>query len=86
MLGSYYKEIVPGAVSLGEILSVDGYNNYLMVGSDASFASRDLYFSKHGNYKIYDYYTAIEVGIIDSDYYVFWGFEDKILFEYASKN
>lgn len=85
LLGSYYKEIVPGAVSLGEILSVNGYNNYLMVGSDASFASRDLYFSKHGNYKIYDYYTAIEDGIIDSDYYVFWGFEDKILFEYAKQ-
>lgn len=84
-LGKYYKEIVPGAVSLGDILSDNGYKNYLMVGSDASFGSRDLYFTTHGNYKIYDLYTARKNGIISNDYFVFWGFEDKILFEYAKQ-
>ena len=56
-----------------------------MVGSDASFGSRDLYFTTHGNYKIYDLYTARKNGIISNDYFVFWGFEDKILFEYAKQ-
>lgn len=70
-LGKYYKEIVPGAVSLGDILSDNAYKNYLMVGSDASFGSRDLYFTTHGNYKIYDLYTARKNGIISNDYFVF---------------
>lgn len=80
-----YKQFLPGAYSLGEILEDNGYNNYLMVGSDAKFGGRDIYFQEHGNYEIYDYYSAIDDGIIDSDYYVFWGYEDDILFDYAKE-
>ena len=68
--------------SIGDILSDNGYNNYLLLGSDADFGSRRSYFSNH-NYAIYDYYSAIEEGKIDSDYYVWWGYEDAKLFEYA---
>ena len=83
LLGNYYDNIVGGALSIGEILKSNGYNNYLMVGSDASFGSRDLYFKNHGDYEIFDYYTAIDEGLIDEDYFVFWGFEDDKLFSYA---
>lgn len=80
-----YKQFLPGAYSLGEILEDNGYNNYLIIGSDAKFGGRDIYFQEHGNYEIYDYYSAIDDNIIDSDYYVFWGYEDDILFDYAKK-
>ena len=83
LLYNYYDQLLSGAYSLGQILQDNGYNNYIMFGSDASFAGRDIYFQNHGDYKIYDYYTAIEDGIIDEDYYVFWGYEDEKLFSYA---
>lgn len=85
LLLNYYSEIVPGAYSLGEILENNGYKNYVMFGSDAAFAGRDVYYKNHGNYKIYDYYSAMDDGIIDKDYFVFWGMEDEKLFSYAKK-
>ncbi len=66
-----YENFMPGVYSLGEILNDNGYQNYLMVGSDATFGGRRKYFEQHGNYEIYDYYTAIEESIIPKDYYVF---------------
>lgn len=78
-----YQKVVPGAVSLGEILKDNGYNNYFMCGSDASFGGRRLFFEQHGDYSIYDYNTAIEDQLIPEDYYEFWGFEDQKLYQYA---
>lgn len=74
-----------GVSTLGEILFDNGYNNYLYMGSDASFAARDLYFTNHGNYEIFDYNSAREAGFISDDYYVWWGFEDKKLYEYSKQ-
>lgn len=85
LLTDYYSVLFPGAYSLGEILEENGYKNYIMFGSDASFAGRDNYFLNHGNYEILDYYQAMDDGIIDDDYYVFWGFEDDILYDYAKE-
>lgn len=78
-----YKEILPGLTTLGDILKDEGYDNYFMCGSDASFGGRKLYFEQHGGYDILDYYTAIEDGLISEDYYEFWGFEDSKLYQYA---
>jgi len=77
------NKFLPGAHSLGDILAKEGYNQMLMVGSKASYAKRKDYFVQHGNYEVFDYYTAIERGYIPEDYYVWWGFEDQKLFEYA---
>ena len=82
---NFKGNFMSGVYTLGEILEKEGYKNYLMIGSDASFGSRRDYFSKHGNYKIYDYYQAIEDGIINSDYYYGWGMEDQKLIEYAKQ-
>lgn len=71
--------------NLGTILDGNGYTQEFLCGSDAVFGARAQYFSQHGNYRIYDYYTAIENGDIPPDYYVWWGFEDQILFEIAKK-
>ncbi len=83
------NKFLPGAYSIGEILEKEGYNQELMVGSKASYAKRRAYFEQHGNYRIFDYYTAIErgeeAGYLPEDYYVWWGFEDQKLFDYAKR-
>ncbi len=69
--------------TLGDILEDEGYRNVFMLGSNATFGGRRLYFGQHGNYEIDDYKWAIEQGIIPQDYYVFWGMEDCKLFDAA---
>ena len=84
--GNHYNEyssFLPGVYSLGEILSDNGYSNYLMMGSDADFGGRKQYFLEHGNYEIYDYYWAINQRMIDPNYYEWWGYEDSKLFSFA---
>jgi Phosphoglycerol transferase and related proteins, alkaline phosphatase superfamily len=83
--GESAMNFLPGAYSIGEILEEAGYNQTLLLGSDAAFGGRTSYFTQHGNYHILDYYTAIEDGIILEDYKVFWGFEDQILYRYAKQ-
>lgn len=72
-----------GLHTMGDFLAKEGYNNYFLCGSDAAFAGRDKYFSQHGNYKIFDYYAAIDDGYISKDYYKWWGYEDLKLYEIA---
>lgn len=79
------SSLLKGATALGDILEKEGYNQMLMIGSDKSFGNRGIYFKQHGNYKVYDYYTAIKKGKITEDYYEWWGFEDSKLFEYAKE-
>ena len=72
-----------GAVTLGDILESAGYCQNLMIGSDATFGGRRLYFTEHGNYNIYDYNYASENGLIPPDYRVWWGYEYEKLFSFA---
>ncbi len=74
-----------GATVLGDILADAGYSQTFLLGSDATFGGRRLYFSEHGSYTIKDYNYAVETGPIDEDYYVWWGYEDEKLFEYAKE-
>ncbi len=74
---------VNGLVTLGDVLAKKGYTQEFLCGSDGGFAGRNTYFTVHGNYRIFDYYTAIEEGYIDKDYKVWWGYEDEILFKIA---
>ena len=74
---------VNGLCTLGDILAEKGYAQEFLCGSDVSFGGRETYFKVHGNYEIFDLYTAREEGYIASDYYVWWGFEDEILFKIA---
>ena len=80
-----FSSFLPGATSLGDVLEKAGYNQEIMVGSDMEFGGRDLFYQQHGNYEIWDYYTAINEGKISSDYYEWWGYEDKKLYEYAKE-
>lgn len=76
-------EFASGIYGLGDFLQEQGYTQEFLCGSDIRFAGRDKYFKAHGDYEIFDYYTAIEKGYIDEDYFEWWGFEDLKLFEYA---
>ncbi len=75
----------PGIRTLGDILADNGYSQHLLIGSDAAFGARDMYFSQHGNYEIEDYNYAVREKWIAPDYKVWWGFEDAKLFEFAKK-
>lgn len=72
-----------GTRAIGDILADEGYSQELLIGSDATFGGRDLFFEDHGDFKIADYRYAIDQGWIPEDYLVFWGYEDEKLFANA---
>ena len=74
---------LPGITALQDILAQEGYYQTLMVGSVASFGGRRQYYLQHGADHIYDISTARRDDIVADDYFVWWGMEDKYLFEYA---
>ena len=76
-------QFMPGIVNLGDILAEKGYVQEFLCGSDIAFARREEYYTQHGNYKLFDVYSAREAGYIPGDYWHNWGFEDKILFDIA---
>ena len=80
---SGYGTFLPGAVSIGDVLNEEGYNQVLSIGSDAKFGGRKDYFTYHGEYEIYDYNHALDTGLIPEDYKVWWGFEDEKLYSFA---
>lgn len=82
----YDSAFLPGATTLMDILHENGYYQTLMVGSDANFGNRLLYYTSHGVDKIYDMYTAPDDGIVEEGYDDgWWGMEDYHLFEYAKQ-
>ncbi len=80
---SGYSSFLPGVYSLGDILKKEGYNLKLMVGSDAGFGGRKDYFTIHGEYEIFDFYTAIEEGKMTKEDEVWWGYDDDDLLKWA---
>lgn len=77
------EKFFPYMNSLGDILEAEGYRQVFMIGSEAVFGGRELYFKDHGSYEMVDYVYAAENGLIPENYWVFWGYEDKRLFENA---
>lgn len=76
----------PGVTTLGDILAENGYRQAFLIGSSAEFAGRKLYFEEHGGYDIWDYDYSIAAGELPEDYYVWWGYEDEKLFEFAKRH
>ena len=74
---------LPGAVAIGDILEAQGYEQSLMFGATAKFGGLNYFYESHGNFNILDYDAAKEKGWIPKDYYVWWGYEDDKLFEFA---
>ena len=74
---------LPRAVGLFEILKGFGYNEFFMEGAPGAFSSKDLFFQDHGGLRIHDVNYYEEAGKLPKGYYVFWGYEDAKLFEFA---
>jgi len=73
----------PGITALGDLLEEQGYQQALLIGSNAVFGGRDLYFTQHGDYEIWDYQYSLKHGELPEDYKVWWGYEDEKLFQFA---
>ena len=84
---SYGKNqaFLKGITTLGNILKENGYNQYIIMGSDSNFAGRKGYFEQHGNYEIFDVYTAIKEEKMNEFDRVWWGFEDVDLYEWSKE-
>lgn len=80
-----YTDFLPGVIGLGDVLQQNGYTNYFLCGSEATFAGRDVFYQQHGNYQIYDYTYAVENGKEDPAEKTYWGFNDRKLFQYAKE-
>lgn len=80
---SEYSTFLGGAHSIGEILEENGYHNFLLLGSDATFGGRRNLFTQHGNYEIWDFESAVEEGKVSEQ--IWWGYTDDKLFEYAKE-
>ena len=74
---------LPGAIAIGDILEAQGYEQSLMFGATAKFGGLNYFYESHGNFNILDYDAAKEKGWIPKDYYVWWGYEDDKLFDFA---
>ena len=80
---SDYSVFLEGGYGIGEILEKEGYKNFLMFGSNAIFGGRKNLYEQHGNYEIWDVESAIKENRIDG--YIWWGFNDELLFTYAKE-
>lgn len=78
-----YSTFLGGAYSLGQVLQKNGYHNYLLLGSDATFGGRRNLFEQHGNYEIWDFESARNESKVDEK--IWWGYTDDQLFEYAKE-
>lgn len=76
-------EFLPGLTTMQDILHENGYYQALMVGSEASFGGRKAYYECHNTDVVYELSTAQADGIVPEDYHVWWGMEDKHLYQYA---
>lgn len=74
---------LPGVIGLGDILEAQGYEQTIMFGADSDFGGLTTYFTSHGDFNIMDYKAVKEKGLIPKDYYVWWGYEDDKLYEFA---
>ena len=80
-----YVSFLDGVVSLGDILNSYGYDNYFILGSSKSFAGQDVYFKKHGNYKIFDHNYIRKNMRVEKPQKNWWGLLDKDVFEFSKK-
>jgi phosphoglycerol transferase len=77
------SQFLSHATTLTDILAKEDYKQLFLFGSEKQFASRSTLLETHGTVEIHDINWYKDNGLLDKDYYVFWGFEDKKLYAYA---
>lgn len=78
---------LPNAISIFDILRYHGYELSLVLGSDSRFSGKDILFSGHGNFNIFDknYYIKQGFDLEKNLGLKEWGFKDSFTFERASE-
>ena len=80
------NDYLPNAYTLGDILGDAGYDQEFIIGSDGYYSGRTQWFENHGNYRVVDYTYELKKGRLPEDYCVWWGHEDKKLYEFARED
>jgi len=76
---------LPGAKCLMNILENKGYSQVYMQGSSGDFTQKRTFWTVHGNVAVHDIEYYKHVGKIPNDYHIFWGFEDRKLYQFAKE-
>jgi phosphoglycerol transferase len=76
---------LPHAKCLMDLLADKGYNQLYMQGSSGDFTQKRAFWTTHGNVAVHDIEYYKGKGKIPEDYYVFWGFEDRKLYDFAKE-
>lgn len=79
------NKFLPGSYAIGDILEKENYNNVLLIGQESVFGGCKFFYDRHGNYQIKDYTYAVENGLVDPEDFVWWGYEDYKLYEFAKE-
>ena len=74
---------LPGAWTLMDILTEQGYEQTVMFGADGNFGALKYYYMSHGNTTVFDLGYVRRNGLVPEHYKVWWGFEDDKLYEFA---
>lgn len=76
---------LPKARCLMDVLAKYGYGQTFMQGSSGDFTQKRKFWNTHGNVSVHDIEFYKEKGMVPSEYRVFWGFEDRKLYDFAKK-
>ena len=79
-----YKQFYTGK-TIGDILYENGYNNYILMGSNSNYGARKTLYQNH-HYIVSDVNTAINRGKMTKEDIVWWGYSDVDLFKYAKED
>lgn len=76
---------LPGAHCLMELLESKKYNQSFIQGSSGNFTQIRDFVKIHGHIELHDLEHYIKIGKVPEDYNVFWGIEDRKLYQYAKE-
>lgn len=75
--------VLPGLVTLNDILEDEGYREYFMIGLNSNMYNLGAFYRYHGSSEITDYGSVRNDGLLPMDYLEGWGFEDSKLYGFA---
>ena len=87
-IGEYLGKLptyLPNAKCMMNILADKGYSQVYIQGSSGDFTQKRDFWKVHGDVAVHDieYYT--QMGRIPDGYKVFWGFEDRKMYQFAKE-
>ena len=76
---------LPYATCLMDVLKKNGYNQLYIQGTSGEFTQKRKFWTVHGDVDVHDIEYYKQNKKIPDDYFVFWGFEDRKLYELAKQ-